>query len=71
MSLVRPLQHPTAMEHDFFDPIPEQQHVVLVNAVMLRNAEKLINSCEHCNARGRGDSLRIGFSIVLLVQIRA
>ena len=37
------------MSHDFFDPTPEQQNVVLVNAVTLREAERLITSCEHCN----------------------
>jgi len=32
-----------------FDPISEQQNVTLVNAVTLRAAERLIESCEHCH----------------------
>ena len=34
------------------DPIPEQQNVVLVNATTLRDAERLIESCEYCNPDG-------------------
>jgi len=34
---------------DFFDPTPEQQNVVLVDAASLREAERLIESCEHCH----------------------
>jgi hypothetical protein len=34
---------------DFFDPTPEQQVVVLVESATLRQAERLIDSCEHCN----------------------
>ena len=37
---------------EFFDPTPEQQNVVLVNAATLREAERLIESCEHCNPEG-------------------
>ena len=37
---------------DFFDPTPEQQNVVLINAATLREAERLIESCEHCNPEG-------------------
>ena len=37
---------------DFFDPTPEQQNVVLINAATLREAERLIESCEHCNPDG-------------------
>ena len=37
------------MQGDFFDPTPEKQIVVLMHRAMLRNAEKLIESCEHCN----------------------
>jgi hypothetical protein len=37
------------MPRDFFDPSPGQQNVVLVDAGLLRKAEKLIESCEHCN----------------------
>jgi len=39
------------MPREFFDPTPEQQNVVLVRAAMLRQAESMIESCEHCNAR--------------------
>jgi len=34
-----------------FDPTPEQI-VVLVDTATLRKAEKLIESCEHCNGEG-------------------
>ena len=37
---------------DFFDPIPEEQVIVLVATPTLRKAEKLIESCEHCNPEG-------------------
>jgi len=37
---------------DIFDPIPEEQVIVLVAAPTLRKAEKLIESCEHCNPEG-------------------
>jgi hypothetical protein len=38
--------------HDFFSPTPEQQIVGLVDAATLRKAERLIESCEHCNTEG-------------------
>jgi hypothetical protein len=37
---------------DFFDPTPEEQQVVLIDADTLRKADKLIESCEHCNPEG-------------------
>jgi hypothetical protein len=38
------------MARDFFDPTPEQQNVVLIDAATLRKAEKLmIGSSEGCN----------------------
>jgi hypothetical protein len=37
------------MSGDFFDPTPEQQIVVLVESATLRQAERLIVSCEQCN----------------------
>jgi hypothetical protein len=37
------------MPREFFDPVPEQQNIVLVSAVTLHMAVKLIESCEHCN----------------------
>jgi hypothetical protein len=40
------------MPRDFFDPTPEQQNVVLIDSAILRRAEKLIESCEHCNSEG-------------------
>ena len=40
------------MSGDFFDPTPEQQVVVLVESATLRQAERLIESCEHCNDEG-------------------
>jgi len=33
----------------FLRPTPEQQVVVLVESATLRQAERLIESCEHCN----------------------
>jgi hypothetical protein len=41
-----------AMTRDFFDPPPEQQNVVLINAATLHEAERLIDSCEGCNPDG-------------------
>jgi hypothetical protein len=38
------------MSRDFFDPTPEQQNVVLIETTILRSAERLIESCEHCNS---------------------
>jgi hypothetical protein len=40
------------MTPDFFGPTPEEQNVVLVDATTLRQAEKLMESCEHCNSDG-------------------
>jgi hypothetical protein len=31
---------------------PEEQKVLLVDVVTIRSAERLIESCEHCNATG-------------------
>ena len=36
----------------FFDPTPELQNVILVDAATLREWKKLIESCEHCNEEG-------------------
>ena len=38
------------MTRDFFDPTPEQLIVVLVDSATLRKAERMIESCEHCNS---------------------
>ena len=40
------------MNHDFFDLSLEEQQVVLIDTETLRKAEKLIESCEHCNPEG-------------------
>jgi hypothetical protein len=40
------------MPREFFDPIPEQQVIVLVDAATLLKGERLIESCEHCNEEG-------------------
>jgi len=37
------------MPRDFFDPSPEDQAVVLVDAATVRNAESVIESCERCD----------------------
>jgi hypothetical protein len=37
---------------DFFDPPLEEQVIVLVATPTLRKAERLIESCEHCNPEG-------------------
>jgi len=41
---------------DFFDPTAEQQNVILIDEAILNEAERLIESCEHCNSEG-GDPL--------------
>jgi len=40
------------MSRDFFDPAPEQQNVVLVDTATVREIERLIDSCAHCNPTG-------------------
>lgn len=40
------------MRRDYFDPTPEEQIIVLIDAATLRKAERLIESCEHCNREG-------------------
>jgi hypothetical protein len=55
---------------DFFDPTPEEQHIVLVDPATLHRAEELIESCELCNP----DGAEIPFDNILdllQVQIRA
>src|SRR5215510_11321202 len=41
-----------AMPREFFDPPREQQSVILVDAATLLKAERMIESCEHCNPVG-------------------
>ena len=36
----------------FSTPAPEQQNVVLISAAILDEAERLIESCGHCNPEG-------------------
>jgi hypothetical protein len=43
---------PTEMNRDFFDPTPEEQKVLLIDAATVHKAEKLIESCEWCNSEG-------------------
>ena len=43
------------------DPALQQQHVIVIDAAMLRKAEKMIKSCEHCNP-GRSE---IPFVVIL------
>jgi hypothetical protein len=41
------------MSPDFLDPTPEQQIILLFDETVLRQAEKLIESCgEHCHEEG-------------------
>jgi hypothetical protein len=49
------------MPRDFFDPTPEQQNIVLVGAVTLHMAVKLIESCEYCHP----DDAEIPFDNIL------
>jgi hypothetical protein len=34
---------------DFFDPTPEQQNVVLIDAATLQKAQRMISGCEACS----------------------
>jgi hypothetical protein len=45
------------MGRDYFDPVPEEQVVVLVESATVYRAEKLIKSCEHLQSRRRADSV--------------
>jgi hypothetical protein len=49
------------MSLDFFDPTPEPQNVILVDTATLGEAERLIESCEHC----RPDDADIRFDWIL------
>jgi hypothetical protein len=50
----RPTRTPLLFQpmRDLFDPSPEEHNIELVSATKLREAEKLIESCEHCNPEG-------------------
>jgi hypothetical protein len=49
------------MSRDFFEPSPEEQIIVLVDSRTLRQAEHLIESCEHCHE----DEAQIPFDWIL------
>jgi hypothetical protein len=49
------------MPRDVFDPTPEQQNVTLIDAAILHEAERLIESCEACNE----DDAQIPFDNIL------
>jgi len=40
------------MKRDLFEPTPERQQIVLINAATVRKAAALIETCEHCNEEG-------------------
>jgi hypothetical protein len=40
------------MPGDFSDPPPEEQRIVLVDEAAVRQAQRLIDSCEQCNSEG-------------------
>ena len=48
------------MPRNFFDPTPEQQSVVLINAAMLQKAQRMIASCE-----ARSEDAEIPFDNIL------
>jgi hypothetical protein len=37
------------MPRDFFDPTPEEQNVVLIDAATLQKAQRVIAGCEACS----------------------
>ena len=37
------------MARDFFDPAPEQQNVVLIDAATLEKAQRMFAGCEACS----------------------
>jgi len=37
------------MSRDFFDPIPEQQNVVLIDPATLQKTQRMIAGCEACS----------------------
>jgi len=48
------------MMRDFFEPAPDEQNVVLVEADTVRRAERLIEACEQCS-----DEAEIPFETIL------
>jgi hypothetical protein len=48
------------MRRDFFDPTPEQQNVVLIDAATLQKAQRVIAGCEAC-----GEDAEIPFDNIL------
>ena len=55
------------MDREFFDQTPGMQVVVLIEREVIRNAERLIESCEHCNPEGA----EIPFDMILDKIIRS
>ncbi len=37
------------MPREFYDPTPEQQKIVLIDAATLQKAQRMISSCEACS----------------------
>jgi hypothetical protein len=37
------------MPRDFFDPSPEQQHVVLIDVATVQEAQLIVSGCESCS----------------------
>ena len=37
------------MSRDFFDPTPEQQNVLLIDAATVEKAQRMIIGCESCS----------------------
>jgi hypothetical protein len=48
------------MARDFFDPAPEQQNVVLIDAATIHKAQRMIAGCEACS-----DDAEIPFDNIL------
>jgi hypothetical protein len=66
------------MAQDYFDPSLGQQNIVLVGGTTLRQIERIIGSCEHCNPEFAGIPLECildgvtgnGLGLVPLLQFR-
>ena len=57
------------MLRDFFDPTPEQQNIVLIDAATLQKAQRVVAGCEPVAMMLRSHSTT--FSIASQVAIRA
>jgi len=49
------------MPREFFDPTPEETVIVFVERETVRDAERFIKSCEHCNQ----DDAEWPFNVIL------